>query len=115
MAWALGFVLLVVFLAQNAGLDLERRRLALYALFLFGPVLSAGCCSQAFAVLLGTVGLSAGVIAAALFLDFFGPVEWGQTIFVTLLIWIVNVAVSIPVWWYVRRLRVRTTTIQSSS
>jgi hypothetical protein len=104
--WALGFIIITVLvLGHIAGVTLDNRPI-LYGLFFGGPVLSAAFCNRFSGVLLGALGLGAGILLAGAAMSMTSiNVEWSRAAIFTALISIADLAVSIPIWWCVRRLR----------
>jgi hypothetical protein len=106
-AWALGFLLVVLVLAQTVGIRLDDSPV-LYGLLLLGPVLSAAFCHRLLGVLLGAIGFGTGVVLAALLtLASTGSanVDWGRVAVLVPLVSLAGLAAGIPVWWCTGRFR----------
>jgi uncharacterized membrane protein len=102
--WALGFLLLVA-----VGMGLGDRPI-LYGLFLLGPLVSAAFARQLSAVVLGVLGVYAGILLTVSLVAIAKgsqTVDWRQTFLQGAVVSVVDLALSVPVWWYVHRLRRR--------
>lgn len=104
--WTMGVFLVLLVLAKSIDLTLDGPA-ALGALILLGPIVLAAFSRQLSGVLLGAVGLGAGLltvdlIAAIFFADF---VDWARILILVPLLPLGNLIVGVPLWWSIRRLR----------
>lgn len=106
--YAFIFILVVVgVVSPRENLSTPVLRAGLLALFTLAPVISAVFCRRFSAVLLGTLGLAAGILAAACVFDLFSEVHvaWTVTMISVVGVSAAALVLSLPMWWWIGRRR----------
>jgi hypothetical protein len=98
--WALLIVLILLVLAGFAGLILDGPAV-FCALILLGPIVSAVFCDRLNGVLLGAVGLGAGLLIADLIAAVFftALVDWVRVLILIPPLMFGHVVVGVFLWW----------------
>ena len=103
----LSILVIIGVVSPRTNLSTPALRAGLLALFILAPVISAAFCRPFSAVLLGALGLAAGILVAACVFDLFSEVHVAWTVTMISVVGVSAAAfvLSLPVWWWIGRRR----------